>query len=119
MDVSFEERVRQAKARITEVMAADAIKRRKTDSSVVWVDVRELNEWNLFRIPGALHVPLGNVSQRAAGEIPRDKDVVIYCSSGNRSAVAADTLQELGYDRVSSLAGGIRGWVNAGGEVED
>ena len=117
-EMSFEERVRQAKTRITEVAPADAIKRRTADPSLLWVDVREQNEWNLFRIPGALHVPLGSVSERA-GDIPRDRYVVIYCASGNRSAVAADMLKELGYDRVASLAGGIRGWVNAGGEVED
>jgi rhodanese-related sulfurtransferase len=45
--------------------------------------------------------------------------VVIYCGSGNRSALAADTLREMGYLNVSSLAGGIRGWANAGGELED
>ncbi len=116
-DIPFEERVRQAKTRIREISAADAV-RRHQDAHVTLVDVRELNEWNLFRIPGAVHVPLAAVGHRAA-EIPRQGDVVLYCGSGNRSAVAADTLRELGYENVSSLAGGIRGWANAGGELED
>jgi rhodanese-related sulfurtransferase len=116
-DIPFEERVREAKQRIQEITAAEAIQRRWS-STVVLVDVREQNEWNLFRIPGAVHVPLAVIAQRAES-IPRDGEVVIYCGSGNRSALAADTLREMGYLNVSSLAGGIRGWANAGGELED
>jgi rhodanese-related sulfurtransferase len=117
-EMSYEERVRQAKTRIAEVTAAETIERRSAERELVLLDVREANEWSLFRIPGAVHVPLGSVGQRAGDAIPRDRDVVIYCASGNRSALAADTLREMGYERVASLAGGIRGWVSAGGEIE-
>jgi rhodanese-related sulfurtransferase len=50
--------------------------------------------------------------------VPRDRRVVVYCASGNRSALAADTLQRMGYTDVASMRGGIRGWVDAGGEIE-
>jgi rhodanese-related sulfurtransferase len=50
--------------------------------------------------------------------IPRDKHVVIYCQSGNRSAFAAETLQEMGYEDVASMSGGIREWADIGGEVD-
>lgn len=120
-DPTYEERVRQAKTRIREITVADALQRRRTGGAgaPVMVDVREQNEWNLFRIPGAVHVPLGSVTAQAAEKIPRDREVVLYCASGNRSALAADSLQEMGYQHVASLAGGIRGWANAGGEMED
>ncbi len=51
--------------------------------------------------------------------IPRDRKVVIYCSSGNRSALATETLLLLGYTDVASLAGGFRGWAEAGGDIDD
>jgi rhodanese-related sulfurtransferase len=50
--------------------------------------------------------------------VPRGAEVVIYCASGNRSALAADTLRQMGYEKVSSLAGGFRGWAEAGGDVD-
>jgi rhodanese-related sulfurtransferase len=50
--------------------------------------------------------------------VPREATVVIFCANGNRSAFAADTLQEMGYRDVASLAGGFRDWVTLGGEVE-
>jgi rhodanese-related sulfurtransferase len=54
----------------------------------------------------------------SAAAWPRDAEVVIYCASGNRSALAADTLRQMGYEKVSSLAGGFRGWAEAGGDVD-
>jgi rhodanese-related sulfurtransferase len=82
------------------------------------LDVRELPEWNMAHIPGAVLVPLADVGEKVEAAIPRDSKVIIYCASGNRSAIAADTMQQLGYSDVASMAGGIRGWADAGGEVE-
>ena len=48
----------------------------------------------------------------------RDATVVLYCASGNRSALAADTLQQMGYTKVTSLAGGFRAWAESGGDVD-
>ncbi len=114
----MEERVRDAKARIREITAQDAIGR-STAGDVVLLDVREANEWNLFRIPGAVHLPLATVPERVSDAVPRDREVIVYCAGGTRSAVAADEMQQLGYTNVSSLAGGIRAWANAGGALED
>ncbi|MBM4191443.1 MAG: sulfurtransferase, partial [Gemmatimonadetes bacterium] len=50
--------------------------------------------------------------------VPRDRALVIYCAGGNRSALAADTLQQMGYTNVASMAGGWGAWVAAGGAVE-
>jgi rhodanese-related sulfurtransferase len=106
--------INEAKTRIPEVGVAEAT----AAPNVVWLDVREPNEWNLGRIPGAKFIPRGQLETNVEKQIPRDANVVIYCASGNRSALAADTMRIMGYDHVSSLRGGFRAWVDAGGEVE-
>ena len=63
-------------------------------------------------------VVMAGSEERVEALIPKDRNVVIYCRSGNRSVFAADTLQEMGYANVASMAGGIGAWVDAGGEVE-
>lgn len=116
---SYEEQVAEAKSRVTEVPPADAVALRRAGDGVVFVDVREPNEWNLFRIPGAVHVPLGAVRDTVREAVPAERRVVVYCARGNRSALAADAMRELGYGSVVSLAGGIMAWMGAGGDVEE
>ena len=82
------------------------------------LDVREQNEWNLFRIPGAIHVPLARVSSAAGDALAHAPEVVVYCGRGARSAQAAEMLRAQGY-KATSLAGGIAAWIDAGGEVEE
>ena len=108
--------IEDAKTRIKQVTPADAI--RDHDSSTVYLDVREPNEWNLGHLPKAMHIPRGTLEGKVEEMIPRDRKVVVYCASGNRSALAADTLQQMGYGSVASLAGGFRGWAESGGVVE-
>lgn len=115
-ELSYEEQVARAKERVREVSPREAIAMR--DGHTVFLDVREPTEWNLFRIPGAVHVPLGVLPEQIGGSVPRDARVVVYCARGNRSALAADLLQEMGYESVSSLATGVSGWMDAGGELE-
>jgi len=108
--------VNEAKQRITEIDAAAA--RAALDApDTVFVDVREPNEYNLGRVPGAIPLPRGTIETRGEGMLPRDKTLVVYCGGGSRSALAADTLQQMGYD-VRSLRGGYRGWVEGDGPVE-
>lgn len=106
----------EAKSRITQVSASDEVRNRNDDT--VYLDVREPNEWNLGHIPGATHIPRGNLEGKVEAMIPRDSKVVIYCASGNRSALAADTMMQMGYGDVASMSGGFRGWADSGGEVE-
>ncbi len=108
--------VEDAKSRVKQIPAAEALRDRSPDT--ILLDVREPNEWNMAHIPGAVLVPLGDVEEKVQAAVPRDSKVIVYCASGNRSAVAADTMQQLGYSDVASMAGGIRGWADAGGEVE-
>lgn len=83
------------------------------------IDVREQNEWNLGHIPGAQYIGRGVLESTIEQRVPRDARVVLYCQSGNRSALAGKTLLEMGYTQVESLAGGWRDWVGSGGEVAD
>ena len=84
------------------------------------VDVREQHEFEDAHLPGAVHVPRGHLESRIEGAVcDRDKRVILYCASGNRSALAAHTLQELlGYEDVASMRGGITLWKDRGYEVE-
>jgi rhodanese-related sulfurtransferase len=110
--------IAEAKARIREVSAAQTVAHRGANPGLVLIDCREPNEFNLGRIPGALCIPRGILETSIEAAVARDASVVIYCASGNRSAFAADTLQQMGYRDVASMSGGFRGWVEAGGEVE-
>lgn len=111
--------IAEAKARITEITPQEAVERRQNGDDAVYLDVREPGEWNLFRIPDAVLVPLGEVASAVEEKIPRDARVVVYCARGNRSAIAADAMQQMGYRDVVSLAGGITGWAYAGGAIDD
>jgi len=75
----------------------------------VLVDVREPVEWNTGHLDGALHIPMQQIPTRTT-EIPRDRDVVIYCRSGARSARVQQFLQSEGYTRVKNLTGGVIAW---------
>jgi muramoyltetrapeptide carboxypeptidase len=110
--------IAEAKQRITELSPDEARERQERDASLVFLDVREPNEWNLGHVPGAVHIPRGMMETKIEQAVPRDREVVIYCASGNRSALAADTLRQMGYEKVSSMAGGWRDWVQSGGAVE-
>ncbi len=121
--------IAEAKTRIKEVSPSESMKLKDDDPSVVFLDVREPNEWNLGRIPGALFIARGNIESRVEATIPREKKIIIYCARGNRSALAADTMQQMGYEDVASMSQGFGGWVasmsqgfggwvDAGGEVE-
>ncbi len=115
---SEEDLVAEARTRISEIAPAEAIGRREAGSAL-FLDVRELNEWNLFRIAGATHIPIGSLAAEAAARVPRDRDVIVYCNKGNRSVLATDQLRAMGYARVHSLTGGVTAWMEAGGELDD
>ena len=107
-----------AKAKIREVTPQDVRQMQARNEKVTLLDCRDLNEVNLGKIPGALHISRGNLETKVEALIPRDANLVVYCASGNRSAFAAATLQEMGYAHVASMATGFRGWVESGGDVE-
>lgn len=80
--------------------------------------MREPNEWNLGRIPGAVLVPRGLLESRIEELVLRDARVIVYCARGNRSALATDTMRQTGYDNAASMSGGFAQWVMEGREVK-
>ncbi|HYI99458.1 MAG TPA: molybdopterin-synthase adenylyltransferase MoeB [Thermoleophilaceae bacterium] len=116
------ELIKKAKEQITEVdprEVHDLLDNGHREGTVL-VDCREEHEFEEAHLPGAVHVPRGHLESRIEGAA-RDKSqrVIVYCASGNRSALAAKTLmEELGYDRAESMTGGITLWKDRGYEVE-
>jgi len=90
--------------------------RKLVEEGAQLVDVRAEHEWEAGRIAGATHLPLAELAERA-GEIDKDRPVVLYCRGGNRSTMAAQALSEAGYD-AAKLDEGIVGWNEAGLPLE-
>ena len=77
------------------------------------LDVREPDEWEDYRIPDTTLIPLSQLKSRV-NEVPRDQEVVVVCRSGNRSQEGRDILLEAGFEKVTSMSGGILEWRQAG-----
>lgn len=113
------EMVAEAQARIKQLSARDALQARQRGEAIVFLDVRDLHEVKLGRIPGAVHVSRGNLETKIESAVPREARVIIYCATGNRSVLAAVTMEEMGYGDVASMEGGYRDWIMNGGDVEE
>ena len=81
------------------------------------LDVRTPQEYAEGHVPGAVNVPHDQLASRLA-EVPKDKDVVLYCKSGRRAGIAADVLAANGYMRLSHLEGDMPAWIEKGRPVE-
>ena len=112
--------IRKVKEQVREVDPKEVHPLVQSPNGVVIVDVREQHEFEESHLPGAKHVPRGHLESRIEGAAKdRSARVVLYCASGSRSALAARTLeQELGYENVESMTGGITLWKDRGYEVE-
>jgi molybdopterin/thiamine biosynthesis adenylyltransferase/rhodanese-related sulfurtransferase len=119
MSPSGAEVIRQIKSQVEEIDPAQVSEH--LGNGILLVDVRESGEWDAGHIPGAKHVPRGYLESRVEGAVGADRGqrIVVYCASGQRSALAAHTLKELlGYDNVASMTGGITLWKDRGYKVE-
>jgi len=85
----------------------------KRSAGAFILDVREPSEWNESHLAGATLIPLGDLAARV-NEVPRDKEVVVVCRSGNRSQQGRDILKSAGFTNVTSTAGGLNQWKAAG-----
>ncbi len=90
-----------------EITAAQAAEKRSQGAFIL--DVREPSEWTQFHIPGATRIPLGELPNRL-NEVPKDRDVVVVCRTGVRSAQGRDILLKAGFTRVTSMTGGMTQW---------
>jgi sulfur-carrier protein adenylyltransferase/sulfurtransferase len=107
--------LRHARSTITEWTATDVEQRIKQGERFPVVDVREKIEWNEGHLPNAVHVPRGFLELQIEEAVPdKDQPVLLYCAGGVRSALAAETLTQMGYKQPISMAGGYTAWKNAG-----
>src|SRR5258708_3541588 len=108
---NFQQYLKHVKAQIREV----TVDQLQAHLPAVLIDVREGEEYNDGYIPGATWIPRGKLELRIEDAVPdRSSEVVLYCAGGNRSALAARSLKELGYGNVASMAGGVGHWNGCG-----
>ncbi len=93
--------------KVAEINADDAHQRQSVGAVIV--DVREPDEWRQGHIPGAVHIPLGQLGKHV-GRFDRSQELIFVCRSGNRSAAAVGALAQAGYEQVSNLQGGMIAW---------
>ena len=111
--------VEDAKTNVREVSPAGLRERQTQNPNLVLVDVREDDEWRAGHVAGAVHIGKGVIERDIESQIPEpDTEVVLYCGGGFRSALAAESLQRMGYTNVLSLDGGYRALQDAGFPIE-
>jgi rhodanese-related sulfurtransferase len=107
--------VADAKKKIAEISPTDAAAKAKSTDDAVIVDVREKDEFDESHIPDALNMSRGMVELEVEDKFPdRNMTIICHCGGGGRSALAAESLQKMGYKNVRSMAGGFRAWKAAG-----
>ncbi|WP_333607638.1 rhodanese-like domain-containing protein [Arsukibacterium sp.] len=108
--------VAAAKAEVKEISIDELLEH---NQPFVLLDIREDNEWARGHLPEAMHLGKG-IIERDIEQVVADKKqkIVLYCGGGYRSALSAQTLQQMGYQQVLSLAGGYREWLDRGLAVE-
>jgi len=107
--------VDDAKSRVREISVEEVRRKQERGESFEFVDVREDNEWAAGRAAGARHIGRGVLERDVESLVPDpNREIVLYCGGGFRSALAADNLQKMGYKNVLSMAGGIREWREKG-----
>jgi rhodanese-related sulfurtransferase len=110
----FEKLVAEAKKNITEISSQDAAAKLNSGEAVI-IDVRDKDEWDEGHIPGATHMSRGTIELDIEEKVPEPNTMVIcHCGGGGRSALAAESLQKMGYKNVRSMAGGLKAWKAAG-----
>jgi rhodanese-related sulfurtransferase len=111
--------VNDAKKRVRETTPEDVRRRQERGERFHLVDVREDNEWERGRALGAIHLGKGIIERDIERVIPdHDREIVLYCGGGYRSALAADVLQRMGYRNVLSMDGGWKRWNDLGYPTE-
>jgi rhodanese-related sulfurtransferase len=110
----FEKLVAEAKKNITEISPVEAAEKARKGDAVI-VDVRDRDEWEQGHIPDAIHLSRGTIELDIEERVPNTNALIItHCGGGGRSALAAESLQKMGYKNVRSMAGGFKAWRAAG-----
>ena len=115
----YDDLVAEALTRVKEIMPWDLVERMKENSDLLILDVREPYEFDTLHIKGSINVPRGILESACEWDyedtvpelvVARNREIVVVCRSGSRSALAVQSMQLLGYEHVFSLRTGLRGW---------
>ena len=111
--------VDDAKTRVRETNVDDVKSRMERGEKFLLIDVREESEYAKDHLPGAIHLGKGIIERDIEARVPElNRELVLYCGGGFRSALAADNLQKMGYTNVISMDGGVRDWREKGYPLE-
>jgi rhodanese-related sulfurtransferase len=111
--------VNDARTRVREITVEETRARLASETPPRLIDVREDHEWTAAHAHGAQHLGRGILERDIEHQIPdKDAELILYCGGGYRSALAADSLQRMGYTNVYSMAGGWKAWQDAGAPTE-
>ena len=117
--LSYRELVKNCLPGVKEIMPWDLVERMKENSDLLILDVREPYEFDTLHIKGSINVPRGILESACEWDyedtvpelvVARNREIVVVCRSGSRSALAVQSMQLLGYEHVFSLRTGLRGW---------
>ena len=121
MEKSFSERVAEAKAKVSSVSPQEANERKANDPDILFIDPRDATDISSTTgiIPGALNVPLNELSEKLDTDLPRElasrsRPIITACQGGPMGALAAYALKQRGYNNVSFIDGGTQSWLDAG-----
>ena len=110
----FEKLVAEAKTKTTEISPTEAAAKSESGEAVI-IDVREKDEWDEEHIPDATHMSRGTIELDIEEKVPdSDAMIICHCGGGGHSALAAESLQKMGYKNVRSMTGGFKAWRAAG-----
>ena len=111
--------VKEARTKIKEITVAEARVKIESGAPLVVLDVREPNEFEKGHLPKAINIPRGVLEFMVSTQIPsKDAYIIVYCRSGSRSALATNTLRQMGYKSIVNMEGGWKAWVENGYPVE-
>jgi len=111
----FQRLVQDARTRVHQFTVEEFVSRLEAGERYILLDVREDAEWANGHIPSAHHISRGVLEREIERAIPeKNAPIVLYCGGDDRSALAADNLQKMGYANVASLDGGLPGWTALG-----
>lgn len=111
--------VREAKTRVRQLSVAETLQAVNGGDARL-IDVREDNEWAAGRARGADHLGKGIIERDIETLVPdKDAALILYCGGGYRAALAADSLQKMGYTNVASMTGGWRAWLEANAPIDE
>jgi phage shock protein E len=120
MAKTFEDMVAEARRSAEQMSVEEVREAMKSGERIVVLDVREPVEWEEAHIAEARLIPRGLLEYMAADELPdKGERIVVHCATGGRSALAAKTLREMGYENAANMDGGLAAWRERGYEVEE